>query len=70
MDDPEAIIWKLNEEHGFVRKEGGLDFAIGDEVTIIPNHVCTVVNLCDELYAFRGESYEGVIRVDARGKNR
>jgi D-serine deaminase-like pyridoxal phosphate-dependent protein len=67
---PKAVIYKLNEEHGFVRQDGGLDWNIGDVVAVIPNHACTVPNLCDEIYGVRDGRLETPIRIDARGKNR
>jgi D-serine deaminase-like pyridoxal phosphate-dependent protein len=67
---PDAVIYKLNEEHGFVKREGGLGWEIGQTVAVIPNHACTVPNLCDEIYAVRGDVFEGPIRIEARGKNR
>jgi D-serine deaminase-like pyridoxal phosphate-dependent protein len=67
---PDAVIYKLNEEHGFVKREGGLGWEIGQTVAVIPNHACTVPNLCDEIYAMRGDVFEGPIRIEARGKNR
>jgi D-serine deaminase-like pyridoxal phosphate-dependent protein len=70
IGEPEAEIYKLNEEHGFVKKDGGIGLEIGQEICIIPNHACVIPNLCDELYAFRNGRFEGVIPVDARGKNR
>ena len=70
IENPDACIHKVNEEHGFVSCEGGLNWKIGDVVTIIPNHACTIPNLCDEIYAVRKGKLEGPIRIDARGKNR
>jgi D-serine deaminase-like pyridoxal phosphate-dependent protein len=70
VESPGAVIFKLNEEHGFVRNEGGLDWEIGDRRSIIPNHACTIPNLCDEIYGVRGGHLETPIRIDARGKNR
>ncbi len=70
VEKPEAIITKLNEEHGFVHCDQGLDWKIGDEILIIPNHACTVPNLCGELYGMRQGKCESVISVDARGCNR
>ena len=67
---PNAIIYKLNEEHGFVKQDGGLNWEIGQTIDVIPNHACTVPNLCDEIYAMRGNVFEGAICIDARGKNR
>lgn len=70
LEEPAAVIYKLNEEHGFIKKEGGLSWEIGETITVIPNHACTVPNLCDEIYAMRGGCFEGPIAIEARGKNR
>jgi D-serine deaminase-like pyridoxal phosphate-dependent protein len=45
---PKATIPPLSEEHAVVR---GLttSLCVGDLVRVIPNHVCTVVNLTSEL---------------------
>lgn len=71
LEHPEAKIARFAEEHGF------LDLArsntrpnIGDVVRIIPNHVCVVVNMLDEVVMVRGEEIVGVLPVAARGKLR
>jgi D-serine deaminase-like pyridoxal phosphate-dependent protein len=48
LDAPEATIAFLSEEHAVVR---GLStpLSVGDLVRVVPNHVCTVVNLTSEL---------------------
>ena len=48
LEAPKATITPLSEEHAVVR---GLTTAlcVGDLVRVIPNHVCTVVNLTSEL---------------------
>jgi len=48
LETPKATIAPLSEEHAVVR---GLTTAlcVGDLVRVIPNHVCTVVNLTSEL---------------------
>jgi len=70
VGEPGAVLFKLYEEHGMVKQEGGLNWEIGQIISIIPNHACTVPNLCDEIYAMRGDVFEGPIRIEARGKNR
>lgn len=69
VEYPDAKIVGLSEEHGTV------DFSacaqkprIGERVTIIPNHVCPVVNLFDEIVQVRNGEVAGAWRVDARGK--
>jgi len=71
LEHPEAKIARFAEEHGF------LDLArsntrpnIGDVVRIVPNHVCVVVNMLDEVVMVRGEEIVGVLPVAARGKLR
>lgn len=65
---PDAVIERLNEEHGIIRMADDHLVNIGDRVEIIPNHCCTVTNLRDELVGMRGGKAERIIPVDARGK--
>ena len=65
---PEARIYKVNEEHGYV------DFSacetvpkVGDTLHIIPVHTCVVTNLHNQLFGVRGENVEVVWDVAARG---
>ena len=69
--DPERLIARFAEEYGF------LDLArsntrpnVGDVVRIVPNHVCVVVNMMDEVVMVRGEEIVGTLPVAARGKLR
>ena len=67
---PDAVIYKLNEEHGYVRydpDEYGLQ--VGDEVDVIPYHSCVVSNLVDRMFVFKDDEYVGYFTVDARGKS-
>ena len=61
-----TISW-LSEEHGIVNIQGETDLRVGDIIEIIPNHVCPVVNLTDNIYGFRNNKFERMITVDARG---
>ena len=40
----------------------------GDVVRIVPNHVCVVVNMMDEVVMVRGEEIIGTLPVAARGE--
>lgn len=67
---PNAIIWNLNEEHGFVRsKEGALELEVGDRIAIIPNHACVVPNLAGMLYGMRDGAFTEIIRIDAQSRS-
>jgi D-serine deaminase-like pyridoxal phosphate-dependent protein len=68
---PEARIYALSEEHGHV------DFSacvrkpeIGERVSIIPNHCCTVTSLFDEVIGARDARVEKTWQVAARGSVR
>jgi len=68
---PDAKIVRLNEEHGFLKLAGeSRKLKIGDLVEVIPNHVCAVVNLQDQLVGVRGGEVEVIWDVAARGKTR
>ncbi len=67
---PDAIIWNLNEEHGFVRCDAGpLDLEVGDRIVIIPNHACVVPNLAGALYGMRDGVFSEMIQVDAQSRS-
>jgi D-serine deaminase-like pyridoxal phosphate-dependent protein len=69
LEAPGARFHKMNEEHGFVDiARAERQFAIGDRVRIVPNHVCVAVNLHDRAYGLRGDTVEEMWKVDARGK--
>lgn len=68
VEYPEARIHTLSEEHGHVDWSGCARLpAVGETVTIIPNHVCPVVNLYDRIAFYRGERLVEVVPVAARG---
>jgi D-serine deaminase-like pyridoxal phosphate-dependent protein len=69
--DPAAEIERLTEEHGHINVlQSDRRYTIGERLNVIPNHVCSTVNLHDEIYGVRGEQVETVWRVAARGKVR
>ncbi|MCB9942715.1 MAG: alanine racemase [Geminicoccaceae bacterium] len=66
---PLAVIRQLSEEHGHVDLSASSDKPrIGERITIIPNHVCPVSNLFDEVVLTMGAEVVGSQRVDARGQ--
>jgi len=66
---PEARIYALDEEHGYVEVRTGLDgLDVGEVVTIIPVHACTAVNMHDETVAHRRGEVVAVWPVAARGR--
>jgi len=70
-EDPAAEIERFSEEHGHVNvSQSDRSYTVGERLNVIPNHVCSTVNMHDEIYGVRGEQVETVWRVAARGKVR
>ena len=69
VEYPEAVVHKMNEEHGFVdvsacpRPPG-----VGERLTVIPNHACGTVNMHNTLVGLRGQEVEVVWGIAARGR--
>lgn len=71
VEAPDSKLIKLNEEHGHLDiTESAHRFHVGEVVTVIPNHVCTCVNMQDEVFLLRNQEVAGSWRVAARGKTR
>jgi len=71
IDHPDVTIPHTNEEHGIcdISHASG-EWKVGDRIQIVPNHVCTCVNLQDVICAARAGVVEHVWAVEARGKIR
>ena len=70
IEAPASIVERLSEEHAVVVLGDGDALELGQRVRIVPNHVCVVVNLVDEVIV-HGENLERTSwRVDARGRSR
>lgn len=67
VEDKGLIIERLSEEHGIVTGKGINNFKVGDELTIIPNHACSVVNLFDEMHIFDGKKHFDSYKIKGRG---
>jgi D-serine deaminase-like pyridoxal phosphate-dependent protein len=70
-DHPEARVVALSEHHATVAFPPGAEIpALGSRVRVAPNHVCTAVNLADELIVIAGGQVVDRWPVAARGMNR
>jgi len=71
LEHPEAKIARFAEEHGFLDlSRSNTRPNVGDIVRIVPNHVCVVVNMFDEVVMVRGDEIIGTLPITARGKIR
>jgi D-serine deaminase-like pyridoxal phosphate-dependent protein len=67
--DYDATLVRMSEEHGVLKLATGVDLPIGTRIAMRPIHVCTTVNLSDELYlhdTLTGECLP--VEIVARGK--
>lgn len=63
------ILAHANEEHGIIKSNsGGTGLRIGDRLLIIPNHICTTINLHDHVYFLNADNSLRKVCVEARGK--
>jgi D-serine deaminase-like pyridoxal phosphate-dependent protein len=63
---PEAEFVRMNEEHGVIISSNP-SLKIGDRVSIIPNHICSTINLHNFVYVKKeNNEYERLI-IEARG---
>ena len=68
-DDPAVEIERFSEEHGHLNiSRSDRCYRVGDRLAVIPNHVCSTVNMHDEIYGVRGERVEKIWKVAGRGK--
>ncbi len=71
LEHPEAKIARLPRSTAFSTSAAATPRPqVGDVVRIVPNHVCVVVNMMDEVVMVRGEDIIGTLPVAARGKLR
>lgn len=69
LEYPQARIGAFAEEHGFLDLSRTNERpSVGEVVRIIPNHVCVVVNMVDQLIVVRGDEIVDVLPVAARGR--
>jgi D-serine deaminase-like pyridoxal phosphate-dependent protein len=69
VEYPQALIYTLSEEHGHVDVKCCADKpAIGEVITILPNHACGTVNLHDEVVIHKNGQHVARWPVTARGK--
>ena len=71
VEDPDLLFLKMNEEHGYVRRNVSTqEHRVGERLHVIPNHVCTAMNMHDEVWVHRNGEVVDRWEIAARGKIR
>lgn len=66
---PKLVMDRLSEEHGIIAIETQMETPVmGERLTIIPNHACTVANLFNTYHVHRHGQIIDKWKVDARGR--
>jgi D-serine deaminase-like pyridoxal phosphate-dependent protein len=69
LDRPEVIVQRMSEEHGILDlRDTDWQPSVGEQVRIVPNHVCIAVHLHEVMYGIRGDRIESTWPVTARGR--
>jgi D-serine deaminase-like pyridoxal phosphate-dependent protein len=69
VEHPEGRVVRLSEEHGVVDvSRCGRRPKVGERVHVIPNHICTCVNLFDSMWLRHADGDLEETPVDARGR--
>ena len=71
LERPEVVVRAMSEEHGIL--DLGASYwrpSVGDQVRVVPNHVCVAVHLHDTVHGVRNGLVETSWPVAARGRDR
>ncbi len=69
VERPDIHFEAMSEEHGHLAlPDNGRKPEVGERLTVIPNHVCTCVNMHDRIWYHRNGVVEGSWQVQGRGK--
>lgn len=68
VEDSDAVLYGLSEEHGHLDlTKSTRSYRVGERLTLIPNHVCTTINMHDSVYVVRNGMVEDIWQVAGRG---
>lgn len=67
-DHPEIRITGLSEEHGILEVDSERPLKVGERIRIVPNHVCVVSNMFDEIWLDCDNKQRVKNPINARGR--
>lgn len=68
LEDQDAIFYAMSEEHGHLDiTSSSRTYRLGERLRVVPNHVCTTINMHDRIYGIRNDEVELIWKVAARG---
>lgn len=71
LEGPQAFFETMSEEHGHLDvSRSERSFRVGERLHVVPNHVCSTINMHDTVYGVDGEMVVTQWAVQGRGKVR
>lgn len=67
VGDPDAVFERMNEEHGVISVAADSPYQVGDVIAVIPNHICSTINLHNFVYLQHADGKLAKVPVAARG---
>jgi D-serine deaminase-like pyridoxal phosphate-dependent protein len=67
LGHPDTSIVGLSEEHGILKVDPDNQLKIGERIRIVPNHVCVVSNMFDDVWIENEDQSLVQMKIDARG---
>ncbi len=67
---PQVDLFRMNEEHGYLKLPESVQLKLGQTLEIIPNHACTTMNMHDRAWGVRQGKVVKEWEIAARGKLR
>jgi D-serine deaminase-like pyridoxal phosphate-dependent protein len=67
-DGRDLTVVRVNEEHGYVRGADVDRLTVGERVAFVPAHICTVINLTNDVTVTEGTALVDRWTVEARGR--
>lgn len=64
----DLTIVRLSEEHGVIEAAGGIGLTVGDRLRVIPNHICTAINLQEYVYIHDEDGGVRKVKIEARAR--
>ncbi|PTY79264.1 amino acid aldolase [Heyndrickxia sporothermodurans] len=68
VDHPNITLERVTEEHGMLHIDGDSNINVGDTLDIIPNYICSTINLHNDVYIKDEQDQYNQFTVLARGK--
>lgn len=68
LNDTELDPYSQSEEHLVLKAPLGHNYKIGDEIFVVPWHICPTVAMYNEAHIIENQNYQEKWKIDARGR--